>query len=131
MNKENLSLATGRRKASVARVYLRKGKGEILINNRAFDNYFLREDHRIIVTQPLETMKLRNKFDILINVYGGGISGQAVAIRLGISRALLKLDENNRKTLRENGYLTRDARIVERKKYGKKGARKSFQFSKR
>lgn len=131
MNKDNLGLGTGKRKTSIARVYLRKGSGDIVVNNRRFEDYFLREDHKIIATQPLESLKVRNKFDILVNVFGGGISSQAAAIRLGIARALLKIDEKNKEVLRKHGYLTRDARIVERKKYGKKGARRSFQFSKR
>ncbi len=123
---------TGRRKTSTARVILRPGKtGKIIINQKPMDAYFGRKTAHMIVFQPLEATQLQNKFDITVTVAGGGISGQAGAIRLGISRALLKFDESLRKLLREHGYLTRDAREVERKKVGRHKARKGTQYSKR
>jgi len=128
---ENLSLGTGRRKTSVARVYLRKGNGSIQINGRAIEAYFPVEEHVIVVKQALSVTDTLGKYDILINVKGGGISSQAGACRHGLSRALVKLDEANRSALKASGYLTRDSRMVERKKYGQKGARRKFQFSKR
>lgn len=121
----------GRRKSSTARVYLRSGKGEITINHRPIDEYFGRETARMIVKQPLVLTDLSNKFDININVKGGGGSGQAGAIRLGITRALMTYDEDLRPSLREAGYVTRDSREVERKKVGLKKARRRPQFSKR
>lgn len=123
--------AVGKRKTSVARVYLAAGNGNIIVNKREFQEYFPRDTIRYIVTQPLNLLNIRDKFDVVINVDGGGQSGQAGAIRLGISRALAKLDVGNRPELKRAGFLTRDARIVERKKYGVRGARRSFQFSKR
>ena len=123
---------TGRRKSSTARVFLRPGKGGIIINDRSLDDYFGRETARMIVRQPLEVTGLQSKFDIFITVTGGGMSGQAGAIRHGIARALLAYDpEGNRSSLRQAGHLTRDARKVERKKFGLRGARRASQFSKR
>jgi small subunit ribosomal protein S9 len=122
---------TGRRKSSSARVYLRPGKGEITINKRSLEAFFGRDTARMIVRQPLESMDMTVRFDITVSVEGGGISGQAGAIRLGISRALLEYDENLRKDLRKHGYLTRDAREVERKKVGLHKARRATQYSKR
>ena len=137
--------ATGSRKSSAARVFLRPGKGNIMVNNRALDEYFGRKTARMIVRQPLETVDMSGKFDVWISVKGGGINGQAGAIRHGIARALVKYDEVDikdgeevsdelvtfRKRLRAKGLLTRDARRVERKKVGLKKARKRPQFSKR
>ncbi len=123
--------AIGRRKASVARVYLKKGSGKIKINSREFAEYFPKATSRYVVQQPLKTLEAAEKFDITINVKGGGTTGQAGAIRLGVARALIELDPETRKALKAAGFLTRDARVVERKKYGRSGARKSFQFSKR
>ncbi|NQV38163.1 MAG: 30S ribosomal protein S9 [Candidatus Marinimicrobia bacterium] len=124
-------LGTGRRKRSVARVYLKPGKGEILINNRKYDEYLCRATLGTVVRQPLELLGLINDYDIRVNVAGGGLTGQAGAIRLGISRALLEVNIDYRAELKKAGFLTRDARKVERKKYGQPGARKRFQFSKR
>lgn len=123
--------SVGRRKSSVARVYLTKGTGKITINKREIVDYFPKATSRYVVNQPLTLLALTDKYDFNINVKGGGITGQAGAIRLGISRAILKMDEELRPKLREAGFLTRDSRKVERKKYGLAGARKSFQFSKR
>ena len=127
----NLGYGTGRRKSSVARVYLREGSGTVTINGRDFDNYFPNQDHRYVCQQPLDVTDNTGKFDVYINVSGGGLSGQAGAIRHGLSRALVAYDETNHSALRANGFMTRDARAVERKKYGQPGARKKFQFSKR
>jgi len=124
-------LGTGRRKKAVARVILRSGKGDIKVNGRAFENYFPSEASRAIVRQPLLATETADKFDILINTDGGGPSGQAGAAKLGIARALLEFNVELRGKLKELGLLTRDARQHERKKYGQKGARKRFQFSKR
>jgi small subunit ribosomal protein S9 len=124
-------LGTGRRKCSVARVFLRPGKGEIKVNNRAFDNYFATESMRALVRQPLSATETMEKFDILILTDGGGSAGQAGAARLGIARALVEFNAELRGRLKKLGFLTRDPRIHERKKYGQKGARKRFQFSKR
>src|SRR5690606_29258574 len=121
----------GRRKSAVARVYVSKGSGKISINSRDVQNYFPKATSRYIVFQPLNLLKVNENYDFKINVQGGGVTGQAGAIRLGISRALLKLSPNSRKELKVAGFLTRDPRKVERKKYGKSGARKSYQFSKR
>ena len=123
--------AIGRRKDSVARVNMSPGKGEILINGRPFKDYLCRESLAIVVTQPLDLLDQRNSYDIKINVNGGGTSGQASAIRLGISRALNEVSSDFRPALKQAGFLTRDARKVERKKPGQPGARKNFQFSKR
>ncbi len=122
---------TGRRKSSSARVYLRPGNGRITINKRSIDEYFGRETSRMVVRQPLATAELLDKFDINVNVSGGGPSGQAGAIRLGITRALLEYDETLRPALRKEGFVTRDAREVERKKVGLRKARRGVQFSKR
>lgn len=122
---------TGRRKTSTARVFLKPGNGNIVINNKTLDEYFGRKTARMVVWQALEASNLQDKFDVMITVNGGGISGQAGAIRHGMARALLQYDETLRKVLRDAGYLTRDAREVERKKVGLKGARKRPQFSKR
>jgi small subunit ribosomal protein S9 len=122
---------TGRRKTSTARVYLRPGAGDVLVNRKPFDRYFPNETLRMIIRQPLHLTETTNKFDILINVSGGGPSGQAGAIRHGITRALLEFNADLRPTLKQAGLVTRDPRIKERKKYGRKGARKRFQFSKR
>jgi small subunit ribosomal protein S9 len=122
---------TGRRKSSTARVFLKKGNGQILVNDRPLDEFFGRETARMIVRQPLEKLELLDNFDIKATVTGGGISGQAGAIRLGLSRALLEYDEELRSKLRAAGFLTRDAREVERKKVGLHKARKATQYSKR
>ena len=122
---------TGRRKTSTARVFFQKGKGKITVNKELLDKYFDRETARMIVRQPLEQAELLNKIDVSATVKGGGGSGQAGAIRHGLSRALLQYDENLRQILREHGFLTRDARKVERKKVGLKKARKATQYSKR
>ena len=124
-------LGTGRRKSSVARVFLRPGKGEIQVNGRAFDNYFPTESTRAVVRQPLLATETMDKFDILVLADGGGVAGQAGAARLGISRALVEFNAELRSRLKKLGFLTRDPRAHERKKYGQKGARKRFQFSKR
>ncbi len=123
--------AVGRRKSAVARIYLRPGTGTITVNNRAFDDYFPRATGRMQILQPLELTEMHEKFDIVVNVNGGGQSGQAGAVRHGITRALIKYDESLRSPLKRAGFVTRDAREVERKKYGRPGARKRFQFSKR
>lgn len=122
---------TGRRKSSTARVHLTSGKGSIVINQKSLDEYFGRETARMIVRQPLAAIEMEGKFDVFVNVAGGGPSGQAGAIRHGITRALMKYDETFRAPLRKAGYVTRDAREVERKKYGLHKARKRPQYSKR
>ena len=122
---------TGRRKSSKARVYLTKGKGEIIINNRPIDEFFGRETACMVVRQPLEKVDMAELFDVKVTVEGGGISGQAGAIRLGVTRALMEYDGELRGTLRKAGYVTRDAREVERKKVGLHKARKATQYSKR
>ena len=124
-------LATGRRKTATARVFLRPGKGQITVNNRPFENYFVNESARAYVKQPLLATELADRFDVLILANGGGVSGQAGAARHGIARALLEFNAELRGKLKQLGFLTRDAREHERKKYGQKGARKRFQFSKR
>jgi small subunit ribosomal protein S9 len=124
-------LALGRRKESTARVRLEAGSGQIVVNGRPFEKYFLRETDRIIVLQPLALTESTGKFNISANLSGGGMTGQAGALRLGISRALLIADANFKEIFRKNGYLTRDSRMKERKKYGQKGARKRFQWTKR
>ncbi len=123
--------AVGRRKSSIASVVMTPGSGEIVVNKRAFDTYFPRPSLRMVVRQPLEFTGMATKFDIRAKVTGGGLSGQADAMRLGISRALVKLDSELRSRLKKEGFLTRDPREKERKKYGQPGARKRFQFSKR
>ena len=122
---------TGRRKSSTARVLLRLGKGQVVVNKRTFEGYFKNETLRMIIRQPFLLTETSDKFDVLATVDGGGPSGQAGAVRLGISRALLEYNTELRKKLKKGGFLTRDSRIKERKKYGQKGARKRFQFSKR
>ena len=122
---------TGRRKKSIARVYLTPGKGNITINKRSIDDYFGLETLKVIVRQPLAATDTAEKFDIMVNVHGGGYTGQAGAIRHGISRALLEADADYRPILKKAGFLTRDPRMKERKKYGLKGARRAPQFSKR
>ena len=122
---------TGRRKTSTARVYLRPGTGEFRINRKTFEQYFPNQTLRMIISQPLKLTDTANKFDVLVNVAGGGPSGQAGAVRHGITRALLEYNSELRRTLKQAGLVTRDPRIKERKKYGQKGARKRFQFSKR
>ncbi len=128
---EQIYYSTGRRKSSTARVYLKKGSGSITVNKRDLDIYFGRETGRMIVRQPLETVEMKDNIDINVTVSGGGISGQAGAIRHGITRALIEYDETLRKPLRQAGFVTRDAREVERKKIGLHKARKRPQFSKR
>ena len=122
---------TGRRKTSTARVFLRPGAGQILVNQRPLDEFFGRETARMIVRQPLRVAQLEDKFDILVKVKGGGTTGQAGAIRHGITRALMHYDETLRPTLRRAGFVTRDARAVERKKVGLRKARRATQYSKR
>ena len=121
----------GRRKASVARVYLSEGKGSITINRKDLKDYFPSDILQYVVKQPLNTIDVDGQYDIKINIYGGGFKGQAEAIRLGITRALVKLDEDYKPILKAEGFLTRDSRVVERKKPGQPKARKKFQFSKR
>lgn len=122
---------TGRRKKSVARVRLVAGDGKVIINNRDIENYFPMETLRVIVNQPLVLTETKDKYDVLVNVHGGGFTGQAGAIRHGIARSLVKADENMKPSLKKAGFLTRDPRMKERKKYGLKKARRSPQFSKR
>lgn len=124
-------LGTGRRKTSVARVRLAVGSGKITVNGRAFETYFPTDTLRSVVTQPFSVTDSTSKYDVRVNVVGGGPSGQAGAVRHGIARALLEADINLRPSLKTNGLLTRDSRMKERKKYGQPGARKRFQFSKR
>lgn len=123
--------ATGRRKRSIARVWIKKGTGKIYVNGKDMNQYFKRPVHQLIVVMPLQETNVINKFDVKCHVKGGGLSGQAGAIIHGISRALVKSDSNLKKTLKKNKFTTRDSRKVERKKYGHKKARRSFQFSKR
>ena len=122
---------TGRRKKSTARVFLRPGNGEIVVNRRSFENYFPNETLRMIIRQPLQLTETANRFNIFITVIGGGVSGQAGAIRHGITRALMEFNSELRTRLKRAGFVTRDPRAKERKKYGQKGARGRFQFSKR
>jgi small subunit ribosomal protein S9 len=122
---------TGRRKSATARVYLRPGGGNFKVNGAAIDTYFKNETLRMIIRQPLQLTDTVNKFDVVVNVDGGGVAGQAGAVRHGIARALLEFNAELRKKLKKAGLLTRDPRAKERKKYGQKGARKRFQFSKR
>ncbi len=131
MDEKTVYLGTGRRKTSVARVRLFYGGGVMRVNRKDIDEYFTREDHRLTVNAPLRLTKTLGKYDVTVRVHGGGISGQAGAVSLGIARALLKADSSLEPALRENKMLTRDSRMKERKKYGRKGARKSFQYSKR
>ena len=122
---------TGRRKASVARVFSRPGEGKFTVNHKGFEEYFVTEQQRVSAKRPLVLVEMLSNFDVLANVSGGGVSAQADAVKMGISRALLEFNIELRKTLKAEGLLSRDARIKERKKYGQKGARKRFQFSKR
>ena len=131
MATEQQYYGTGRRKSSTARVFMTKGKGQIVVNDRPLDEFFGRETARMIVRQPLEKLEMTENFDIRATVTGGGISGQAGAIRLGVTRALIEYDEELRRPLRKAGYVTRDAREVERKKVGLHKARKATQYSKR
>ena len=124
-------IATGRRKSSIARVELKAGKGKFLVNGRDFDEYFNRDTQKMIIRKPLELLNMDGQYDISVNVSGGGATGQAGAVRLGIARVLEKINSDFRSELKSNGMLTRDSRKVERKKYGQPGARKKFQFSKR
>jgi small subunit ribosomal protein S9 len=128
---KNLGIGTGRRKNAVARVFLREGSGQITVNGKKVDEYFPCLEQLQVVRQPLMVTSAENKFDILIKVFGGGLTGQAGACLHGISRALAQIDQGNYAPLKANGYLTRDSRMVERKKYGQRGARRKFQFSKR
>ena len=124
-------IATGRRKNSIARVRIMPGEGKVTVNARAFNAYFPREVNRLIIMQPLETAKFESKLDIFANVNGGGLSGQAGAIKQGIARALVKMDATLKADIKKAGFLTRDSRMRERKKYGRKRARRRFQFTKR
>ena len=124
-------IATGRRKNSIARVRIMPGEGKVTVNARAFNAYFPRESNRLIIMQPLETAKLESKLDIFVNANGGGLSGQAGAVKQGIARALVKMDANLKADIKKAGFLTRDSRMRERKKYGRKRARRRFQFTKR
>ncbi len=123
--------ATGKRKTSIARVWLKPGNGQIVVNQRNIDEYFGRETSKMVVRQPLELTGNSGKFDIMVNVCGGGPSGQAGAIKHGITKALLAVDTDLRSVLKKAGFITRDSRAKERKKYGRRAARRSFQFSKR
>jgi len=123
--------STGRRKRSIAKVWVKKGNGKIFVNGKTMVNYFKRPVHQLIVTRPLEITNVLNNYDVKCSVKGGGLSGQAGAIILGISRALISHDENLKKELKKDKLTTRDSRVVERKKYGHRKARRSFQFSKR
>ena len=127
---KNIAIGTGRRKTAVARVFVREGSGKIVVNGKDVKDYFSSEQV-MVVRQPLLVTSNDNKFDILINVSGGGLNGQAAACLHGISRALTQIDQDSRTALKANGYLTRDSRMVERKKYGQKGGRRRFPFSKR
>ncbi|MDP3790822.1 MAG: 30S ribosomal protein S9 [Candidatus Omnitrophota bacterium] len=123
--------ATGRRKEATARVRMIPGSGKMTVNKRPFNDYFIRESHRLIIMQPLELVKLPDQYDIFAMVAGGGASGQAGAMKLGIARALVKIQESLKSTLKKAKFLTRDARARERKKYGRKRARRRFQYTKR
>jgi small subunit ribosomal protein S9 len=128
---KNAFYSTGRRKQAVARVWMMPGTGKIAINKREIDDYFGRATSKMILRQPLELTETLGRYDIYVNVSGGGLSGQAEAIRLGVTRSLMKINAAFRPALKKAGYVTRDPRIVERKKYGQRGARARFQFSKR
>ena len=121
----------GRRKTSIARVYVTPGKGEIIVNDRDLKDYFISEIHQTLVKQALAALKLESSYDVTVNVEGGGVTGQAEAVRLGIARALVEISAENKPTLRKEGFMTRDSRMVERKKPGRRKARRRFQFSKR
>ena len=128
---KNIAIGTGRRKTAVARVFVRDGSGKIVVNGKDLKDYFVTAEQIQIVQQPLLVTSMGSKYDVLINVQGGGMNGQAAACLHGISRALVQIDPDAHTSLKANGYLTRDSRMVERKKYGQKGARRRFQFSKR
>ena len=123
--------ATGKRKSAIARVYMKTGSGNIVVNKRNFDEYFTRPSLKMVIKQPLEITGKKDQFDFYVNVIGGGVAGQAGAVKHGISKALLEYDAELRPILKKAGFLTRDARVKERKKYGQPGARERFQFSKR
>ncbi len=127
----NVAQGTGRRKTSVARVYLRQGTGSVVINGKPLEEYFNTDEQVYVVRQALAVTDSEARYDVFANVHGGGVSGQAGALLHGLARALVVADENNQTALRANGFLTRDSRMVERKKYGRRGARRRFQFSKR
>jgi len=129
--KNNVEIYTGRRKNSIARVRLLNGTGKIIVNDKTIEEYFPRGTHRLVIMQPMNLTKTENKFDVKVNVFGGGLTGQAGAVRLGIARGLQTIEPKLRDPLKKAGMLTRDAREVERKKYGRSGARKRYQFSKR
>ncbi len=131
LDKQGRAYATGKRKNAVARVWIKPGSGKIVINDRPVEVYFARPVLRLILNQPLQTVAREGQYDIMVNVCGGGLSGQAGAVRHGVSKALTYFEPELRSPLKKEGFLTRDSRVVERKKYGKKKARKSFQFSKR
>ena len=131
LDKQQQWIAVGRRKCSVARVYLRPGTGSIVINGRTFENYFPRATSRMAIMAAFETVEVVGQYDVLVNVRGGGGTGQSGAVRLGVTRALCMANPEFRPALKRAGFITRDARIVERKKYGRAGARRRFQFSKR
>lgn len=128
---KNIAIGTGRRKTATARVFLREGSGKIVVNGKDVKEYFDTDEQIRVVNQPLLVTSSANKYDVLINVVGGGMNGQAAACLHGIARALTQVDPDNHTSLKANGYLTRDSRMVERKKYGQRGARRRFQFSKR
>ena len=128
---KNIAIGTGRRKTAVARVFVRDGSGKIVVNGKDVKEYFATAEQIQVVQQPLLVTSMGSKYDVLINVQGGGMNGQAATCLHGISRALVQIDPDARTSLKANGYLTRDSRMVERKKYGQKGARRRFQFSKR
>jgi small subunit ribosomal protein S9 len=123
--------ATGKRKTSIARVWLEPGEGKFIVNERAIKEYFGRETCEMVALQPLDLTGTRNQFDVTVNVHGGGISGQSIAIRHGISKALLQYNQDFKETLKKAGFMTRDSRVKERKKYGRRGARRRPQYSKR
>ena len=131
MATDNRTYATGKRKTASARVWIKPGTGAITVNKRKFEDYFVRETSQMIAKQPLELLEALDQFDIAVNVRGGGTAAQAEAVRHGIARALVAADGERRPSLKRAGYLTRDSRKVERKKYGQPGARKRFQYSKR
>ncbi len=131
MPNTNQNYGTGRRKSATARVFIKPGTGEIVVNKRKFEDYFQSEMHRMIIRQPLHLTDTAGKLDILVNVEGGGFAGQAGAVRHGVTRALIEFNPEFRARLKKAGFVTRDPRAKERKKYGQKGARKRFQFSKR
>lgn len=123
--------ATGKRKSAIARVYMKAGKGNIVVNKRSYDEYFTRPSLKMVIKQPLEIVGKKDQFDLYVNVTGGGVAGQAGAVKHGISKALLEYDGELRAVLKKAGFLTRDARIKERKKYGQPGARKRFQLDRK